>query len=112
MKSCPFCRIHHPSCLNQNSVWKYILIHPRIRGVDRILGIYDLAKDGTVVFKRSGNKLEEWDKILQEARKEGAAVVTGEGLLALEEVQLAGKRAMGITEFLRGQRGFVGSRLG
>jgi len=46
------------------------------------------------------------------ATKEGAAVVTGEGLLALEEVQLAGKRAMGIEEFLRGQRGFVGSRLG
>ncbi|MDP2952138.1 MAG: methionyl-tRNA formyltransferase [Chloroflexota bacterium] len=46
------------------------------------------------------------------ATKEGAAVVTGEGLLALEEVQLAGKRAMGITEFLRGQRGIVGSRLG
>jgi methionyl-tRNA formyltransferase len=46
------------------------------------------------------------------ATKEGASVVTGEGLLALEEVQLAGKRAMGIAEFLRGQRGFVGSRLG
>jgi len=46
------------------------------------------------------------------ATKEGAAVATGEGLLALEEVQLAGKRAMGIAEFLRGQRGFVGSRLG
>jgi len=46
------------------------------------------------------------------AVRAGAAVVTGEGLLALEEVQLAGKRAMGIAEFLRGQRGFVGSRLG
>lgn len=46
------------------------------------------------------------------ATNEGAAVVTGEGLLALEEVQLAGKRAMGITEFLRGQRGIVGSRPG
>jgi methionyl-tRNA formyltransferase len=39
-------------------------------------------------------------------------VVTAEGLLALEEVQLAGKRAMGIADFLRGQWGFVGSRLG
>ena len=46
------------------------------------------------------------------ATKEEAAVVTGEGLLALEEVQLAGKRAMGVAEFLRGQRRFVGSRLG
>lgn len=46
------------------------------------------------------------------ATAEGAAVVTGEGLLALEEVQLAGKRAMVIAEFLRGQRDFVGSWLG
>jgi hypothetical protein len=29
----------------------------------------------------------------------------------LEKVQLAGKRAMNIELFLRGQRGFVGSRL-
>jgi methionyl-tRNA formyltransferase len=42
----------------------------------------------------------------------GAAVATGEGALRLERVQLAGKRAMEIGPFLRGQRGFVGSRLG
>jgi methionyl-tRNA formyltransferase len=42
----------------------------------------------------------------------GAAVVTSRGVLRLEEVQLAGKRAMTIEEFLRGQRGFVGSVLG
>jgi len=57
-------------------------------------------------------KGEQKEPGLVVATKEGAAVVTGEGLLALEEVQLAGKRAMGIAEFLRGQRGFVGSRLG
>jgi methionyl-tRNA formyltransferase len=42
----------------------------------------------------------------------GAAVATGDGALRLEKVQLAGKRAMEIRPFLRGQRGFVGSRLG
>ena len=42
----------------------------------------------------------------------GAGVVTGEGILRLLEMQLAGKRAMTIKEFLRGQRGFVGSLLG
>jgi len=42
---------------------------------------------------------------------DGAGVVTGEGALRLEEVQLAGKRAMTIEEFLRGQRGFIGSVL-
>jgi methionyl-tRNA formyltransferase len=39
-------------------------------------------------------------------------VVTGEGLLRLEEVQLAGRAAMSARDFARGQRGFAGSRLG
>jgi methionyl-tRNA formyltransferase len=43
---------------------------------------------------------------------DGAAAVTGSGALSLEEVQLAGKRSIDINAFLRGQRGFVGSRLG
>ncbi len=39
-------------------------------------------------------------------------VSTNAGVLILQEVQLAGKRAMSIDEFVRGQRGFVGARLG
>jgi methionyl-tRNA formyltransferase len=42
---------------------------------------------------------------------ESAGVVTGQGVLWLEEVQLAGKRATPIGAFLQGARGFVGSRL-
>ena len=42
---------------------------------------------------------------------EGVAVVTGEGALLLEEVQLAGKRAMSAEEFVRGQREFIGAHL-
>ncbi|MFQ6099978.1 MAG: methionyl-tRNA formyltransferase [Anaerolineae bacterium] len=42
----------------------------------------------------------------------GAAIATSNGALCLEEVQLAGKRSMDIKAFLRGQRDFVGSRLG
>ncbi len=42
----------------------------------------------------------------------GVGVATGAGILLLREVQLAGRRAMPIDAFLRGQRGFVGSRLG
>lgn len=40
-----------------------------------------------------------------------AGVVTGQGVLWLEEVQLAGKRPMPIEAFLRGARGFLGSKL-
>jgi methionyl-tRNA formyltransferase len=42
----------------------------------------------------------------------GVGVVAGQGVLLLDEVQLAGKRAMDVEDFLRGQREFVGSRLG
>ncbi len=38
-------------------------------------------------------------------------VLCGEGGLALEEVQLAGKRAMAVTDFVRGRSDFVGSVL-
>lgn len=40
-----------------------------------------------------------------------AEVVAGEGILGLRRVQLEGKRPLEIGEFLRGQRGFLGSRL-
>jgi len=41
----------------------------------------------------------------------GTGVVTGDGVLVLEEVQPAGKRAMRTDEFLRGRQDFVGSVL-
>ena len=42
----------------------------------------------------------------------GFAVVTGRGLLAIIRLQLAGRRALPATDFLRGQRGLMGKRLG
>ena len=39
------------------------------------------------------------------------AAVTGEGLLVLEQLQLAGKRPMSTQDLARGQRDFVGSLL-
>jgi methionyl-tRNA formyltransferase len=39
-------------------------------------------------------------------------VTTGDGLLGLERVQLAGRRPLEIEDFLRGQRMFIGARLG
>jgi methionyl-tRNA formyltransferase len=43
---------------------------------------------------------------------EGIGVVTGQGLLALLEVQLAGKRPMSAGVFARGQRNLLGGLLG
>ncbi len=42
----------------------------------------------------------------------GAAVITGDGLLALDQVQLEGRGPVAIAAFLNGYRGFVGSKLG
>jgi methionyl-tRNA formyltransferase len=40
-----------------------------------------------------------------------AGVVTGAGVLWLDEVQLAGKRILPVETFLRGAGGFAGSIL-
>ncbi len=42
----------------------------------------------------------------------GFAVATGRGLLAVLRLQLAGRRALAAADFLRGQRGLMGKRLG
>ena len=44
--------------------------------------------------------------------RDGAIVCAGSGGLRLRQVQLAGKRAMEMAEFLRGRPDFAGSRLG
>lgn len=41
----------------------------------------------------------------------GAGVVTGDGILELRRVQLEGRRAIGIKEFISGHRDFIGARL-
>jgi methionyl-tRNA formyltransferase len=42
----------------------------------------------------------------------GAAVVTGDGWLVLDEVQLEGRAAVPVRSFVNGYRAFAGSRLG
>ncbi|MHB1293630.1 MAG: methionyl-tRNA formyltransferase [Anaerolineae bacterium] len=49
-------------------------------------------------------------RVVQAAQ--GIVVATGHGLLLLETVQLAGKRAMSAQDLARGQRNLVGSLLG
>jgi methionyl-tRNA formyltransferase len=60
--------------------------------------------------------LPDWSGAMRPGRvvqlDSGVAAVSGEGALLLEEVQLAGKRAMLVDDFVRGQRDFVGSELG
>lgn len=53
---------------------------------------------------------EEPGTVLDTAQ--GPAVATGGGALLLRELQLEGRCCVGCAEFLRGQRGFIGSVLG
>jgi methionyl-tRNA formyltransferase len=50
-----------------------------------------------------------WGTVIQ--HDQCPAVVTGEGLLRLDEVQIAGKRAMSGSDFVRGRPDFIGARL-
>ncbi|MCI0398936.1 MAG: methionyl-tRNA formyltransferase [Chloroflexi bacterium] len=47
-----------------------------------------------------------------EAYRDGVVILAGEGGLLLQTIQLAGKRAVSIEEFLRGRPDFIGSQLG
>jgi methionyl-tRNA formyltransferase len=68
----------------------------------RIIGASLAAETGPEVDAVPGQAYDSPD---------GLTVATGDGGLVLEEVQLAGKRAMPAGEFLRGQRRIIGSVL-
>ncbi len=55
---------------------------------------------------------EQRGELPEAAREAAFAVRTGEGLLAVREVQRAGRRALLAEEFLRGMTGLIGRRLG
>lgn len=44
-------------------------------------------------------------------REDNVGIGTGEGVLGVLKIQLAGRKAMTAAEFARGQRDFMGSRL-
>jgi len=86
-----------------------------VRAFDPWPGAYTLWRGGPLKI-RAASPLPQWagkgepGQVLRVSA--GVAVVTGQGALVLQEVQSAGKRAMDVEEFVRGQRIFVGSLLG
>ena len=75
-------------------VWSETPQGDNVAGIDGLLALSDV-ETGTVV-----------------ALNQGIAVRAGEGALQLDEVQMDGRRSVTAVEFARGQRTFVGSRLG
>jgi len=54
----------------------------------------------------------EIGKVIALGEQPGVGVVTNQGILGLCQVQLEGKHAMSVTDFVRGKRDFIGSVLG
>ena len=54
----------------------------------------------------------EIGKVIALAEQPGVGVVTKQGILGLCQIQLEGKRAMSVTDFVRGKRDFIGCILG
>jgi methionyl-tRNA formyltransferase len=73
---------------------KRFILH-RVKALPVADGVLPEGKPGTVV--QIGSEID---------------VITGDGLLRLERVQLEGRRPLGIHEFVHGQRAFVGATLG
>jgi len=65
---------------------------------------------GIPTGQRSAPELQAVGQVIR-LDGERIGVVTGDGVLELRDVQLAGKRAMSIEEFVRGHSAFVGSVL-
>jgi methionyl-tRNA formyltransferase len=54
----------------------------------------------------------EVGEVIALAEQPGVGVVTKQGILGLCQIQLEGKRAMSVTDFVRGKRDFIGCILG
>jgi methionyl-tRNA formyltransferase len=63
-----------------------------------------------IPFNGEGNG--QVGEVIALAEQPGVGVVARQGILGLCQVQLEGKRAMAVTDFVRGKRDFIGSVLG
>lgn len=80
-------------------------------GVDELLRTTNSAERGASSQRIGGAADESQPGLVVSLGKSRVGVVSGEGALELLEVQLAGRRAMPIEEFVRGQPKFIGSIL-
>jgi methionyl-tRNA formyltransferase len=87
----------------------------RVRAYDPWPGAYTYWRGKRLKILRvrpvtAGTTDEEPGRVIN--LDDGVAVVAGTDALLLEEIQLAGKKALAAQEFIRGQRNFIGSVLG
>jgi len=85
----------------------------RVRGYEPWPGTYTFwqGKQLKVLAARPGKEQASVPRGTVVRANDGAAVVTGEGLFILDQVQLEGRRSATIREFLQGHPTFVGGQL-
>jgi methionyl-tRNA formyltransferase len=100
--------------------WKKSAVH-----IERMIRAFDPWPGAWTVFKGSILRILAADALDAEAglaavpgavsgvdKRRGILVQTGDGLLAVRELQLQSKKAMNFASFMNGVRGFTGSVLG
>lgn len=85
-----------------------------IRGTNPFPGAFTLWRNKLLKVHRAtvGTGTGEAGTVIEAEGKHGLIVGTGEGVLALDEVQPAGKKRMSGADFVRGYRIEVGERFG
>jgi len=98
--------------------WSAAKIARRCRAFNPWPGIYTFFEGRRLLIHRaapvplsaaSGSVAEQGSVLRLDSE---VAVVTGDGALRLDVVQLAGQRSLAIDDFVRGQRTFIGTKLG
>ncbi|MSQ14466.1 MAG: methionyl-tRNA formyltransferase [Dehalococcoidia bacterium] len=101
--------------------WRFTAmeIERRVRGYNPWPGAYTIWQGKALKILASSahshDAEEELAKVVQIKGQNNETVMgvqTGDGVLVVEQIQLEGRRAMNASEFVKGQRGFVGSVLG
>ncbi len=95
--------------LSAEEIWR------RVRAYNPWPGAYTYWKGRQLKINGAGvlagGDSKEAGRVVAIPEQGGIGVNTGDGLLVLQNVQFAGKKAMPAAEFILGQRDFIGSQL-
>ena len=98
--------------LSADEIWR------RVRAFDPWPGCYTRWQGRSIKILEAVPLHKKGDVVpgrvvaLESGQAAAVGVETSDGVLGLLSIQLEGKRAIPVTDFLRGQRGFVGDMLG
>ena len=93
-----------------------VSIDRRIRAMTPWPGAFTYWQGKSLKILKAQPLAEQWGatvgQVLYDETRKLTAVCTGDGMLQLETIQLAGKRATAVADFMRGRPQFAGTTLG